>query len=117
MIFAFTLKINYWNSLLVSSDGELAYFASDRAGGYGGLDLYKFEMPAHAKPNKVNYLKGNVYAADTKIPIAAQFELIDLNTGEVVVASFADEATWEYLVSLPINSCLCVSDKLSIDCL
>jgi outer membrane protein OmpA-like peptidoglycan-associated protein len=60
-------------------------------------------MPAHVKPNKVNYLKGNVYAADTKIPIAAQFELIDLNTGEVVVASFADEATGEYLVSLPIN--------------
>lgn len=91
------------NSLLVSSDGELAYFASDRAGGYGGLDLYKFEMPAHAKPNKVNYLKGKVYDADTKRPIAAQFELIDLNTREVVVASFADEVTGDYLVSLPIN--------------
>ncbi len=94
---------NEENSLLVSSDGKLAYFASDREGGYGSLDLYQFEMPEHAKPNKVNYLKGKVYDAVTKKPIAAQFQLIDLKTGEIVVASFADEATGEYLVSLPID--------------
>ena len=91
------------NSLLVDASGNLAYFASDRAGGFGDLDLYKFEMPDHIKPNKVNYLKGKVYDAQTKRPIAAQFQLIDLETGEVAVASFADEATGEYLVSLPIN--------------
>lgn len=91
------------NSLLVSSDGKLAYFASDREGGYGDLDLYQFGMPEHAKPNKVNYLKGRVYDAQTKRPIAAQFELIDIETGEVAVVSFADEATGEYLVSLPID--------------
>jgi len=91
------------NSLLVSSDGKLAYFASDREGGYGGLDLYQFEMPEHAKPNKVNFLKGKVYDAKTKRPIAAEFQLIDIETGEVAVVSFADEATGEYLVSLPID--------------
>ncbi len=91
------------NSLLVNASGNLAYFASDRAGGYGDLDLYQFEMPVHAKPNKVNYLKGKVYDAVTKRPVAAQFELIDLETGKVAVASFADEATGEYLVSLPID--------------
>jgi len=91
------------NSLLVDASGKLAYFASDREGGYGDLDLYQFEMPEHAKPKKVNYLKGKVYDATTKKPIAAQFELIDLKTGKVAVASFADEATGEYLVSLPID--------------
>ncbi|PCI96812.1 MAG: hypothetical protein COB15_09010 [Flavobacteriales bacterium] len=91
------------NSLLVSADGKLAYFASDRAGGFGALDLYKFNMPEAVKPNVVNYLKGKVYDVVTKKPIAAHFQLIDLKTGEVVVESFADEATGEYLVSLPIN--------------
>lgn len=91
------------NSLLVSAEGNLAYFASDREGGYGSLDLYQFEMPEKARPNRVNYLKGKVYDARTKKPIPAQFQLIDLKTGELVVASFADEATGDYLVSLPIN--------------
>ena len=33
------------NSFTVSGDGKTAYFASDRPGGYGGLDLYSFELP------------------------------------------------------------------------
>ena len=91
------------NSLLVNANGDIAYFASDREGGYGSLDLYQFELPENVKPEKVNYLKGKVYDAVTKKPVDARFELIDLKTGEVVVESYADEATGEYLVSLPIN--------------
>ncbi len=91
------------NSLLVSANGDIAYFASDREGGYGALDLYQFEMPNNVKPERVNYLKGKVYDAVTKKPIDARFELIDLTTGKVVIESYADKATGEYLVSLPIN--------------
>ena len=32
------------NSTVVSADGVFAYFASDREGGYGGLDIYSFEL-------------------------------------------------------------------------
>jgi outer membrane protein OmpA-like peptidoglycan-associated protein len=91
------------NSLLVSSDGNVAYFASDREGGYGSLDLYQFEMPEHLKPEGVNYLKGKVYDVVTKKPVEAKFELIDIETGEVVIQSYADAVNGEYLVSLPIN--------------
>src|SRR5690554_7856425 len=31
------------NSLLVGPDGEIAFFASDRAGGEGSLDIYRSE--------------------------------------------------------------------------
>jgi outer membrane protein OmpA-like peptidoglycan-associated protein len=91
------------NSLLVSAEGNIAYFASDREGGYGSLDLYQFELPENVQPISVNYLKGKVYDAKTKKPIEARFELIDLETGKVVVQSYADESNGEYLVSLPIN--------------
>src|SRR5690606_37927662 len=43
------------NSLLISADGERAYFASNREQGYGDLDLYSFELPQAVKPEKVNY--------------------------------------------------------------
>lgn len=33
------------NSLLVDANGKLAYFASERQGGFGGLDIYQFELP------------------------------------------------------------------------
>ena len=33
------------NSVLVSSKGDLAIFASNREGGYGSLDLYSFILP------------------------------------------------------------------------
>lgn len=91
------------NSLTVGADGKIAYFASDREGGFGGLDLYQFELPDNVKPEPVNYFKGKVFDAITKKPLEARFELIDLETGKRAVVSHSDYATGEFLVSLPIN--------------
>lgn len=91
------------NSLLVDATGAFAYFASDREGGFGGLDLYKFKMPENIRPNMVTYLAGKVYDAETKQVLPARFELIDLKTGKVAIQSYADEVTGSYLVCLPIN--------------
>ncbi|MCX6296187.1 MAG: hypothetical protein NTX97_08980, partial [Bacteroidetes bacterium] len=38
------------NSMLVSASGNLAYMASNRAGGQGGLDLYQFDLYESARP-------------------------------------------------------------------
>lgn len=92
------------NSLLVSADGEIAFFASDREGGYGDLDIYSFEMPEHLKPTKTTYFEGIVYDAKTKYPLAGKFHLIDVKTGKEVVRSVADVLTGEFLVSLPTNA-------------
>lgn len=91
------------NSLTVGADGKVAYFASDREGGFGGLDLYQFELPENVRPEPVTYFKGKVFDAITKKPLEARFELIDLETGKRAVVSHSDEATGEFLVSLPIN--------------
>ncbi|OFY87471.1 MAG: hypothetical protein A3K10_04850, partial [Bacteroidetes bacterium RIFCSPLOWO2_12_FULL_31_6] len=91
------------NSLLVDAEGSFAYFASDREGGFGNLDLYKFKMQENLKPNLVTYLIGKVYDAETKEVLPARFELIDLKTGKVAIQSYADEVTGAYLVCLPVN--------------
>lgn len=91
------------NSLLVSADGELAFFASDRAGGYGDLDIYYFEMPDEFKPTKTLYFDGIVYDIVDKHPIPGKFTLIDLESGTEVIVSEADKLTGEFMVSLPVN--------------
>lgn len=89
------------NSLLVSTDGTLAYFASDREGGLGKLDIYSFELDEKIRPERVTYTKGIVYDAKSKIRLGAKFELIDLDTKEVIVASESDPQLGDFLVSLP----------------
>lgn len=92
---------NNENSLLVGPDGEIAFFASDRKGGEGDLDIYHFRMPEALRPVKTTYFEGIVFDAQTKKPLKGRFELIDIETGEQIVQSTADAITGEFLLALP----------------
>ena len=89
------------NSLLVSANGVVAYFASDRPGGLGKLDLYKFELPVGVRPKPVSYVSGTVFDSYTYKPLDARLELIDLETGEIVIESYSDGLNGAFLVCLP----------------
>lgn len=89
------------NSLLVSASGEVAYFASDREGGYGALDLYKFDLPENLRPNPVSYARGTVFSSVSFKKLGARFQLMDLETQDIVVESYSNEQTGEFLVTLP----------------
>lgn len=91
------------NSTLVSSDGEFAYFASNRDGGFGSLDLYSFIMPESKRPIKTTYMKGKVFDVETKAPLAADFQLVDLKTGKMFKRAVANRGNGEFIVALPIN--------------
>ena len=91
------------NSTLVSSSGEFAYFASNRDGGEGSLDLYSFVMPESKRPIKTTFMKGKVYDVETKEPLAADFQLIDLKTGVMSKRAVANRGNGEFIVALPIN--------------
>ena len=93
--------VNDENSFLVSPDGESAFFASDREGGFGGLDLYQFQLYEKVRPQPVTYMKGKVYDSETKKNLSASFELLDLATGKIVVSSTSNSITGEFIVALP----------------
>ncbi|MCH2223843.1 MAG: OmpA family protein [Crocinitomicaceae bacterium] len=91
------------NSLMVSPEGEIAFFASNREGGYGDLDIYYFTMPEHLRPTRTLYFDGTVFDSYTKNPLPGKFRLIDLETGNEVIYSEADKINGEFTVSLPTN--------------
>jgi outer membrane protein OmpA-like peptidoglycan-associated protein len=43
----------------VSQDGKTAYFASNRKGGFGGMDIYSFELPGKCRP-KIVHVEGTI---------------------------------------------------------
>lgn len=91
-------------SLVVSASGETAYYASDREGGMGSLDLYKFALHEEIKPSVISFLKGTVYDALSKEPVGAYFEVINLNTGNTEATTSSDITTGAFLISLPTEN-------------
>lgn len=85
---------------VVNRKGEWAYFASDMPGGYGGLDLYKFELYPDARPNPSSYAKGDIFDAETKAKLEANIELTDLESGKIIMASRSNKKTGEFLMVL-----------------
>ena len=63
------------HGLIVSTDGAKAYFASSNIQSAQGLDIFSFEVPQKAKPEKVLILKGDVKDGSGNIVEDARIEL------------------------------------------
>jgi outer membrane protein OmpA-like peptidoglycan-associated protein len=85
------------SGLTVSSDGRTAFFASSIKGGFGGMDIYSFEMPKTARPNLVTYVKGKVFDAKTKEPLDANIKITALKSNEIAFEDVSDFDTGEFL--------------------
>ncbi|HPA34884.1 MAG TPA: OmpA family protein [Chitinophagales bacterium] len=68
------------NGLAVSYDGKMAFLASNRENGFGGLDIYSFELPEKMQPKRITYLKATVRDAVTKQLLQANYSMTDLET-------------------------------------
>ena len=89
------------NSWVVNAKGTEAFFASDRPGGHGELDLYSAKLPDSARPSPVSYIHGKVTDASTGTAVEADVELYDLATGKLATAAYSDPRTGEFLICLP----------------
>ena len=90
-----------WN-LVVARDGKTAYFSSNQLKGFGGLDIYTFQLPEKLQAEKVSYLRGYVRDAITKQPLSANVELSPIN-GEPTTLTYAKPGTGIFLVPLKTN--------------
>ena len=89
------------SGLIVSADARTAIFASQRQGGFGGLDLYSFDLPSVARPMVAVCMFGQVLDAKSGQPVAAEIKVIDLKNGQTVANTSSDKLHGRYIVSLP----------------
>jgi len=117
-----------------TASGRYAYIASNRAGGKGGLDIYRLTywgadkpmtsdaqdqlMASIAKPESDNRVtepivveeksltvfKGKVIDAITKNPLEAAIEIILNETGKNYTSFHSNSATGKFLLSLPAGA-------------
>jgi outer membrane protein OmpA-like peptidoglycan-associated protein len=113
----------YDPGLVIDRLGQYAYFSSDRPGGQGGLDLYRFKLPEHAKPHPVTYLKAHISDIYTHQPLEGNLELIDLETGKSFLKTTASkngdvEAVLpggkDYMVNVADSGYLFYSDNIPL---
>jgi outer membrane protein OmpA-like peptidoglycan-associated protein/Tol biopolymer transport system component len=88
-------------NMVVSTNGRAAYLSSRQESGFGGYDIYRFELPGQLMPGRVSYLEGKVLDATNHMPVGAEILLIDLETGEPRVRCESDPSSGYYLAALP----------------
>lgn len=86
--------------IFVSADGKTAYISSDREGGYGGQDIYSFELPQDLRPELVSYVKGVVLDKKTKDALLANIKIFDLKTGELFTSFSSDKINGKFLATI-----------------
>ena len=94
--------INTYNDemgLIIDASGENAYFSTQR-NDKNGKDIFQFKLYDLAKPDPVSYFKGKVSDRETGKLLVANYELVDLESGNIVTAGQTD-ATGNFLVCLP----------------
>ncbi|MEE2931538.1 MAG: OmpA family protein [Bacteroidota bacterium] len=116
------------------ASGRVAYIASNRSGGKGGLDIYKithwgpdkpmttdFEdqlisnlanpisdniaaEPIQVEERNLTIFKGRILDAVTYEPIASEIVITINSTGKEYISCFSNSATGKFLLSLPSGS-------------
>jgi outer membrane protein OmpA-like peptidoglycan-associated protein len=87
--------------IFVTADGTMAYYASERKGGKGQMDIYSFELPEQFRPHFSSYVKGMVYDKDSKAAIQANVQVYDLETGKLYGTLSGDKVNGVFLSALP----------------
>lgn len=115
----------------LTADGRHGYYSSAREGGQGGHDIYRIVFMGEEKPlinnmddnliaimlvpvtetviepqvtinqSNLTLLKGLISDEETKLPLRAFIEIVDVQKNEVVANFESNSKTGRYLISLP----------------
>ena len=84
---------------IVSTNGEKAYFSSDRIDESTGWDIYSFELYQDARPHKVLFAKGKLVDDQGNVLTDAKVEIKSVNTNKTV-SGMVDKKTGDYAIAI-----------------
>ncbi|MBT1689620.1 OmpA family protein [Dawidia soli] len=91
-------------SLFVTADGKKGYYSHEETTGPGTSRsrIFELEFPEGTRLNKKsNYVRGIVRDKQSRQPLAARVELVNLSSNQVVALVTSDSISGEYLMVLP----------------
>jgi outer membrane protein OmpA-like peptidoglycan-associated protein/type II secretory pathway pseudopilin PulG len=86
----------------VSTDGTKGYFASNKYG-TGGYDIYSFDLPNEARPEKMVLFKGQLKNEENEVPDSARIEVRNIASKEITQIDY-DEFSGKYAGVLQANA-------------
>lgn len=87
----------------VSTDGHYGYFASNKFDGFGGWDLYTFDLYEEARPEKVMLVKGKITDDENINFREAKVEIRNVESKKITELE-VDSVTGEYFGALVMRS-------------
>jgi OOP family OmpA-OmpF porin len=94
-------------SLFVATNGETAYYSLDSWTEHGSPTsmIYYFKMPeVITVTNKSYYVRGKIQDAETREPLKASVELMDVNNNQLISKVYSDSIFGEYTMVLTEGS-------------
>ncbi len=87
--------------LSMPANSQWAYFTSDRAGGYGGYDIYKTSVDSSIAPRLSVTLISGVVTDPSGKPLDVEIRWENLDTGELMGMAISNPVSGEYTIALP----------------
>ncbi len=88
--------------LIVSTNGEKAYFSSNKIGKSTGYDVYSFDLYEEARPKKVLFAKGELKDEDGKIIAGAKIEVKSIKTNKIT-EGLVDDVSGKYAIAVAVE--------------
>lgn len=87
--------------LTISSIGETAYFSSAR-NSESGLDIFSFNLTRGLQPTPVSYVKAKITDSNTKLPVRATIDLVNISTQAGKSRQEKADENGEIMLCLPL---------------
>lgn len=84
-----------------AADGKSAWYATERDGGFGGLDIYSIRLPGAIEQGSLTVFKGITIDNERNMPVKASVAVLDVNTNSVISKLESNNETGYFSLTLP----------------